>query len=48
LGFGGWGVGLGGMPPNPNPPSPNPQSPIPIIQILNGINLNFIDKVKIL
>jgi len=29
VGVGVWGVGRGGLAPNPKPPIPNPQSPIP-------------------
>jgi len=37
-----WGVGVGGMGPNPHTPIPNPQSPIPnkIIYKLNILILN--------
>jgi len=36
VGVGGWGVGAGPPPPNPQSPIPNPQSPIPNLKILNA------------
>jgi len=38
LGFGVWGWGFGGRPPNPQTPIPNPQSPITEFIIKNQIN----------